>query len=163
MKEVGGIQRAKALLEPLCERKRAIRCPHPDHEDRHASATLYPNGWRCHACGAFGDSLDYYCLTEGLSIREALAKLGVSRGVTKPRREPALSPEEQQTLRKLKVALASRDALVQEWGIAKELAAHSEAILVASFTDPSFTSWCRRKEFDPLLIHDLCFATRDAA
>src|SRR5688500_14930675 len=53
-----GIEKAKQLLFPLTDRSKKIRCPSPDHEDRHPSATLYPDGFRCFSCGAFGDVLD---------------------------------------------------------------------------------------------------------
>ena len=43
------------ILDPDCEPSRGhVRCPLPDHEDRHPSATYKDSVWYCHRCGEGG-------------------------------------------------------------------------------------------------------------
>ncbi len=52
------------------------RCPF--HNEKSASFSVIPNQRRffCHGCGAKGDVIDFVRLAEGLSLRQAAARLG---------------------------------------------------------------------------------------
>ena len=54
-------------------------CPSPDNDDRHASASARGEVWYCHGCGARGKLVSLIALVEGVSIREALDRLGKKR------------------------------------------------------------------------------------
>ena len=86
------VEKAHEILArdyPPPSRRKPIACPSPDHEDKQPSATLYPDGgFKCHACGAHGDALDYYCATEGLTVSQALNRLGCFDPDYKPLPKP---------------------------------------------------------------------------
>jgi DNA primase len=55
----------------------------PFHEDRSPSFVVYPESWsyHCFGCGAHGDGFTFLMKKEGLSFREALARLAERAGV----------------------------------------------------------------------------------
>lgn len=117
------VERANALLEPLTDRKKQIRCPSPDHEDRHPSCTLYPDGFKCWSCGARGDALDYYALTNGLTLRDALQVLGAFHGPSTPRvRRMRLEEPPHLISREIAEKLVDSDQFARHWHLAKLLA-----------------------------------------
>lgn len=80
-----------ALIQPRVALKRqgtvwVGRCPF--HNDHHPSFTVSPayGTWRCWACGARGDAVDWLRLTEGLSLGAALRRLADPIGA------PAIAP-----------------------------------------------------------------------
>lgn len=61
-------------------------CPLPNHDDRTASFTVYPqgDGWCCFGCNEGGDAARYIMLTRGCSFPTALAYLGIGDGQRAP-------------------------------------------------------------------------------
>ena len=47
----------------------------PVHNDHTPSCHIYKDGWKCFACGAYGDVLDWLELTHNLSTAEAIKEL----------------------------------------------------------------------------------------
>jgi len=79
----GGLQRLAEDLG-LEVKGRTLRCPNAEahaHGDRRASASIGPESWRCHACGAGGDALALLRVARGLTFPEALAALADLVGV----------------------------------------------------------------------------------
>ena len=73
----GGLQRLAADLG-LDVKARTLRCPNHEahqHGDKRPSASIGPETWRCHACGAGGDAFDLLRVVRGLTFPEALAEL----------------------------------------------------------------------------------------
>ena len=73
----GGLQRLAADLG-LDVKGRTLRCPNHEahqHGDKRPSASIGPETWRCHACGAGGDALELVRVVRGLTFPEALAEL----------------------------------------------------------------------------------------
>ena len=62
----------------------SARCP--AHDDVDPSATIYADGWKCHACGAGGDAIDLVRTVYGCTFAEAVAELAERAGVTIPDR-----------------------------------------------------------------------------
>lgn len=48
-----------------------VRCPF--HDDNTPSCCIYPDGWKCFGCGAYGDALDFLGKHTGKSIRDILS------------------------------------------------------------------------------------------
>jgi DNA primase len=70
------------------DRSGKVACPF--HDDLHPSCHVYPDGFKCFACGAFGDHLDWIEGVYGLSTSEALERLTVAaHGSAAPLRRPA--------------------------------------------------------------------------
>lgn len=153
------IARLKALYEPLVDRPKSIKCPTKEHDDKHPSATLYPDGFKCHGCGAFGDSLDYICLTQNKELKDLLP-LGGS--YTRPSAPPP-SREDIAFRRLLKENLYARPNFIAEWAIAKDLAQLPEDLFIADITSPTFRRLCETHELDRVFIHDLVCSIREAA
>lgn len=151
------IQKAKQLLGPLVSHPKAVRCVFEEHEDKHKSATLYPDGFHCHGCGRGLDTFAYYCFIHNLTTRQALTKLGVLSGSFKP---PPPTPKAIQDFAehfadKLKDSPEAR--LAHSWAQdIKRLNIPEEATL-ANLTSKEFLNACRNKGLNPLLIHDLIF------
>lgn len=58
------------ILVPESEPSRGIcRCPLPDHEDRHPSASYRDTGWYCHRCGTGGGVFQLGAALTGLDDR----------------------------------------------------------------------------------------------
>ena len=68
-------------------------CPDPLHEDRHASCSIrrYPDKdrFKCWACGASGDAIDFLRLKTGCTYRQALGRLGLAVSVPLSKSERA--------------------------------------------------------------------------
>jgi DNA primase len=58
--------------------EQSIRCPFPDHDDRHASArvNLDKGLVYCHGCGSTADVIGLFAKTTGLTIPQARAQIG---------------------------------------------------------------------------------------
>ncbi len=50
----------------------------PFHDDTRPSCHVYPDGFKCFACGAYGDHLDWLERVHGLSTSEAIERLTVA-------------------------------------------------------------------------------------
>lgn len=156
------IERALSILGPLVDKPKAARCPQPDHEDKHKSATFYPDGFHCHACDKGGSPLDYYALVNKLSIRDALVKLGALGGTPS---KPRVIPEDIKTFARefaTKLANHPRELAASQHiiDLAKKRRWKSKSIdeaLTDALSHPSFTKACRNKGLNPLLVHDLIF------
>ena len=59
----------------------------PFHDDAHPSCHIYPDGYKCFACGAHGDHLTWLEEVQGLSVAAAIACLAGGGG-SLPRRPP---------------------------------------------------------------------------
>jgi len=58
------------MLDPDCEPDRGrVRCPLPDHEDRHPSASYKDSVWYCHRCGEGGGIFTAAAAITGLGER----------------------------------------------------------------------------------------------
>lgn len=56
------------------QRRAMVKCPF--HDDHHPSCVIYPDGgFKCFACGAHGDFVDFYGALKGLSVREVLKEM----------------------------------------------------------------------------------------
>lgn len=55
------------------ERSGKIRCPF--HQERRPSCHIYPDGYKCFGCGAYGDHLSWLEHVEGLSLPQAIERL----------------------------------------------------------------------------------------
>lgn len=144
-------EQARALLEPLTDKPKKIRCPSWDHEDKHPSALLYPDGFHCFSCGAHGDSVDYFALIEGLSLSEALRRLGVSGDFT-PVRKPSVPP----WATTLAHGLAQHGTLAPELAIAETLSVDPDGFYVLLAQHPE--AFCRavaKRGLEPLAVYDL--------
>lgn len=109
-------------LDPPPTRKKPISCPTMEHEDNHASAMLYPDGdWYCFGCQAWGSALDRYVIREGLSIRQALERLGCYEEGWKPL-PPLPEPEPAQIPEPVREILMSSGEFALRWETAKLLA-----------------------------------------
>jgi hypothetical protein len=79
----------------------AMRCPYPDHEDVHPSATLYvgEGRWWCHGCNRGGDQIDLVMAARGLAWKEAVAWIadlvGVSLEPPKRAEPPSLEADDE--------------------------------------------------------------------
>lgn len=132
------VERALEILEriePPPTRKKAFRCPNPDHEDKRPSAMRYPDGgWKCHSCGSWGDALDLYALRQGLTIRQALDRLRCFEGY-QPKKKEMAQPVPL-TFKQLNRLLIS-EAFLVHWEAAKTLAVlepmQAKADLIASW------------------------------
>lgn len=89
------------FIDPPPSKAKRVRCPSPDHEDKRPDCSRYPDGtWYCFACGAKGDALDFYALSKGITIKQALVDLGAFNGATwtptpkPPETKPARLPQE---------------------------------------------------------------------
>lgn len=103
------------------------RCPF--HDEKSASFAVIPNQRRfyCHGCGAKGDVLDFVRLIEGVSLRDAAARLG---GVdADPETKLRLEAEQRQrdidieTARQREQTISeyrdrNPDCCVPDWGLA---------------------------------------------
>lgn len=152
------VEQALQILGPLVDTPKPALCPLPDHEDSHASATLYPDGFFCHRCGEGGSPLDFYALSEGLTIRQALVKLGVTTG-----RPPPPKPKLPASVDTFINAFADKLSDSPEWHLARSWAKDikrlniPERTTIQCLTDPTFLDACRHKGLNPLLVHDLLF------
>lgn len=64
-----------------------IRCPF--HDDEHPSCHIYPDGYKCFGCGAYGDAIAWLEQVEGYTNRAAIEHLRNLIGeVYRPRRVP---------------------------------------------------------------------------
>lgn len=61
-----------------------IHCPF--HDDEHPSCHIYPDGYKCFGCGAYGDHLTWLEEIQGLSVAAAIAYLAEGGGSVRPRR-----------------------------------------------------------------------------
>lgn len=114
------VERANELIPDLTTKRRErISCPSPDHEDRNPSCDLFPDGFKCWSCGTYGDKLDYYCLINGLSTRDALEVLGAFDGTRAPRRpqRPRYSISKE-----IARGLVANGEFARHWHLAKLLA-----------------------------------------
>ena len=50
-------------------------CCCPFHDERHPSMKIYPDGYRCFACGEHGDAISWVMKHDGLSFPQAVEKL----------------------------------------------------------------------------------------
>ena len=69
------------------DRSGKVTCPF--HDDLHPSCHVYPDGFKCFACGAFGDHLDWLEGVYSLSTSQAVERLTVAAhglSVSAPRR-----------------------------------------------------------------------------
>lgn len=114
-----------ARLEPPPHRARQIACPTPEHEDNKPSAMLYPDGgWKCFSCDAYGSALDLYAMRKGLTIRQALNRLGCfGDDYTPPRPKP--QPRRTYMPESVKEILLSSGEYAERWEVAKLLALQS--------------------------------------
>ena len=88
------------------------RCPF--HVEKSASFSVVPakRFYHCHGCGAHGDALDFVMQTEGVTLREAAARLGGAEASPAIRRRLAA----EQAARDCAIALrAQRDAEISEF------------------------------------------------
>lgn len=152
------IARLKAQYEPLVDRPKAIKCPTKEHDDRHPSATLYPDGFKCHGCGAFGDSLDYVCLTEGKELKDLLPLGGSAL-----KAPPPPTRAEVNFRKLLRENLYKRPSFVAEWAIAKDLALLPDELFVQDILSDTFRRLCAKHGLDRVFIHDLVCAIKEAA
>lgn len=72
-------------FNPDRDGEQSIRCPFPDHDDRHASARLNLGKGLvcCHGCGCSGDVVGVLAKVNGLTISQAYELAG---GGMKPQR-----------------------------------------------------------------------------
>lgn len=57
-------------------RRRAMQCPLPNHNDKSPSFVLYPdNSFHCYGCGANGQNAVDFAVALGYSFRDALREL----------------------------------------------------------------------------------------
>lgn len=152
------IERAKLTLGPLVQTQRATRCVFEDHEDSHKSATLYPERFFCHACSKGLDTLDYYAHVNGLTLRQALVKLGALGG-TPPKPPPPTPPG----IKAFAEEFVDKLITLPEYRLAKSWVRDikrydiPDLITEANLCDPTFLNACRHKGLNPLLVHDLIF------
>lgn len=113
-----------ARQEPGPSRKQSIACPSDEHDDKQPSATRYPDGgFRCHGCGAHGDALDFYALREGLTIPQALNRLGAfDKDWTPPPPKPG--PRRVYMPDDVRQVLEASEEFPRRWQVAKLLALH---------------------------------------
>jgi len=72
------------------------KTPCPFHDENTASFTVYPNGFKCYGCGAFGSNIDLLLMSNLASSPLEAAKMiaerfGISVEERKPRREKPLT------------------------------------------------------------------------
>ncbi len=60
----------------------------PFHDDAHPSCHIYPDGYKCFACGAHGDHLTWLEEVQGMSVAAAIACLSGGSGSLSTRRPP---------------------------------------------------------------------------
>lgn len=122
VKEAVSIRDALDYLGLPAPRGRAIRCPLPEHDDRHPSASIYGERdgesprWWCHTCARGGDVLDLVEAVRGGDRRGAIAFLADRAGLyvglrdgSPPRGRPAPARAGGDLRRRLRRALS--DAL----------------------------------------------------
>lgn len=75
------------------DRSGKIACPF--HDDTHPSCHIYPDGFKCFACGAYGDHLDWLEAVFGLSTSQALERLTLAALGSSPaaKRRSAVRPK----------------------------------------------------------------------
>ena len=151
------IERAKQILGPLVQHQKATRCVFEDHEDKHKSAMLYPDGFYCNGCNRGLDTLGYYAYLNNLTTRQALVKLGAFSGVYKP--PPPTSKAVQDFAESLISNLVGKPeyALAKSWARDIKRLKIPEETTLQCLTDQTFLDACRHKGFNPLLVHDLLF------
>ena len=84
-RDLGAIRADEGKLREMLERAgvegwRGKACKCPWHDDRHASAGIYPKDgawfYKCHVCGVQGDIFDIQARVEGKEIKDLLRELG---------------------------------------------------------------------------------------
>lgn len=113
-------------------------CLCPAHDDTRPSCTIYDDGrkWKCFACGAFGDNLDFERHCSGCSLPEAYARI---TGDDPVRLDPAeLARREAERKRRIEAErYASRQKALRLWGHRRPLAdTLARRYLVARGFDP---------------------------
>ena len=76
----------------------------PFHDDKHPSMTFRGGRFRCWACGASGDAVDYTARLYGLDPMEALRRLNEDFRLALPLDRPASKKEREQARRRRELA-----------------------------------------------------------
>lgn len=97
----------------------AIRCP--VHDDRSPSCYVYPNGYKCFACGASGSVIDLVMAVRSLAFGEAVDWIAEATGVPRPQRDPAAEKRAAE-LRELREACALNEIDAVPFGMDREIA-----------------------------------------
>ena len=121
---------------------RTLRCPNAEahaHGDKHPSASIGPETWKCHACGAGGDALELVRVVRGLTFPadfpEVLAELADIVGVApesqsgrvgRPAQRPA--PRQAETPMAPTVPDGAAGLLAAVWALVEPLLLTDEAM-----------------------------------
>ena len=115
---------------------RTLRCPNAEahaHGDKHPSASIGPEAWKCHACGAGGDALELVRVVRWLTFPEALAELADLTGVLPNgnmgnRRAPRPSPRLVEVPKPPTVPDGAAGLLAAVWALVEPLLLTDEAM-----------------------------------
>lgn len=72
------------LVQATHELKPSGKVHCPFHDDAHPSCHIYRDGFKCFACGAYGDQIDWLRAVRGLGMAEAVAMLREHAGAAPP-------------------------------------------------------------------------------
>lgn len=95
MRDIPALKRSvdlRALVRETHDIERSGKVHCPFHDDRHPSCHVYRDGFKCFACGVYGDHLDWLAQVQGLGIREALERLETLAQAAPPPPPPRSRP-----------------------------------------------------------------------